>query len=135
MQLSLGEAATATYAEICAANAAKFAHLERKWRADLAGEAPLAIRLEWAPVAETETYARLASALRRINPSVALKVVGPPGGVEGFGDGAEFVVLPSPLPPLSDVMNVGATEAAWRELFTRWGLTPRGAARAYIFDV
>ncbi len=135
VQLSRNEADNWSYDEISAANATKIEHLERRWRADLSRAAPVAIRLEWTPVTDASTYARLAAALRRVNPAVELNVVGPPGSLEGRGDGLGFVALGAPLPPLSDVMNVAATESEWFALFTQWGVRPSGAARAYIFDV
>ena len=136
VQLSLAEAAALSHDEIASANAEKMAHLEAKWRAALKGAAPIAaIRLEWAPVVDASPYLRLATALRRVNPGLKLHVVSPEGGLRATGDGLRFATLRSALPPLSDVMNVNATQAEWSALFTEWGVAPRGVAKPYIFDL
>ncbi|MDE3174620.1 MAG: hypothetical protein KGM15_00735 [Pseudomonadota bacterium] len=136
VQLSLAEAGALSYDAIAAANAEKLAHLDAKWRAVLAGAAPVAaIRLEWAPVGDATPFLRLYAALKRAHAGLTLHVVSPEGGLQTTNEGVKFTTLRSPLPPLSDVMNVSATQAEWSALFSVWGVRPQGAAKPYIFDL
>ena len=135
VQLGLAEAEALSYAAISAANALKIAHLQHKFVSEWRREAPIAIRLEWAPVADPAPFLALGAALRAGNEQARLYVVAPVGGVTGEREGTRFVALNAPLPPGGDVMNVTATAAEFASLFASWGLKPYGVEKHYIFDI
>ena len=135
VQLSLAEAARLSPDAIRFANATKIAHLTRKFLIEIQTGAPVAVRLEWAPVVDAEPFLRLGGALRRLNSAVTLYIVAPAGGFEGERDAARFVGLRTPLPSRSDVVNVTRTLPELSALFVSWSVAPAGAEKPYIFDI
>jgi hypothetical protein len=135
VQLGREHAARLSLDEIAAANAQKIAHLKRKFLAELTREAPVAIRLEWAPVADPAPFLALGAALRALSAKARLYVISPMGGFAGERAGVGFVTLSAPLPPAADVMNVAATAPEFAAFFAAWEIAPAGAEKPYIFDI